>query len=61
MFGRRIGANQKLTEVLHDTQGGHNLMGVGLASDIGDAAQIDLYDFAPHFDPVHWRIVRPEV
>jgi 2-phosphosulfolactate phosphatase len=54
-------ANEKLAEVLHDTQGGHNLMGVGLANDIGDASQIDLYDFAPRFDPVHWRIVRPEV
>ncbi|HTQ39282.1 MAG TPA: 2-phosphosulfolactate phosphatase [Pirellulales bacterium] len=55
--GRR--ANQRLAEVLKDTQGGSNLIGVGLSRDIVDASEIDLYDFVPVFDAAHWRIVRP--
>ncbi|HZZ27606.1 MAG TPA: 2-phosphosulfolactate phosphatase [Pirellulales bacterium] len=51
-------ANQRLVEVLKETQGGSNLLGVGLARDIADAAQVDRYDFVPVFDPDGWRIVR---
>lgn len=52
------GANQRIVEILHDCQGGRNLMGVGLERDIADAAEVDRYDFAPVFDPLHWRIVK---
>ena len=55
--GRR--ANQRLAEVLHECQGGRNLIGVGLERDIRDAAEVDRYDFVPVFDAAQWRIVRP--
>jgi 2-phosphosulfolactate phosphatase len=55
--GRR--ANQRLVEVLRDTQGGRNLINVGLERDIADAADFDRYDFVPVFDAAHWRIVKP--
>ena len=29
------------------------------SGDILDAATVDQYDFAPVFDPLHWRVVRP--
>ena len=52
-------AKQRIAEVLHECQGGRNLVGVGLERDIAAAADVDRYDFAPLFDPLHWRIVRP--
>ncbi len=55
--GRR--ANQRLAEVLRNTQGGRNLINVGLERDIVDAADFDRFDFAPQLDAARWRIVRP--
>jgi 2-phosphosulfolactate phosphatase len=52
-------ANQHLAEVLHDTQGGRNLINVGLQRDITDAAAIDRYNFVPEFDSKTWRITKP--
>jgi 2-phosphosulfolactate phosphatase len=51
-------ANQRMAEVLLQTQGGINLTSVGLQADIADVADIDRYDFAPVFDPRTWKIVR---
>jgi 2-phosphosulfolactate phosphatase len=51
-------ANQHLAEALQHTQGGRNLIAVGLTRDIADAAQIDRYDFVPVFDAANGRIVR---
>jgi 2-phosphosulfolactate phosphatase len=55
--GRR--ANQRLAEVLRNTHGGRDLINVGLGQDIIDAADFDRFNFAPQFDAVQWRIVRP--
>jgi 2-phosphosulfolactate phosphatase len=52
-------ANQHLAEVLHQCQGGHNLVSVGLVRDIPDAAEVDRYDFVPEFHAAQGRIVRP--
>jgi hypothetical protein len=52
-------ANRRLIDVLHDSQGGRNLTGVGLQADIADAAAVDQYDFVPAFDAANWRIVKP--
>ena len=52
-------AKQRLADVLRDSQGGRNLINVGLERDIVDAANFDRYDFAPRFDTDRWRIVRP--
>jgi 2-phosphosulfolactate phosphatase len=52
-------ANQRVADVLSGCQGGRNLIGVGLKRDIAEAAVVDRYDFAPVFDPVNWRIVKP--
>jgi 2-phosphosulfolactate phosphatase len=51
-------ANQRLINVLRESQGGRNLINVGLERDIVDAADFDRYNFAPQFDAAHWRIVR---
>ncbi len=51
-------ANQHIAEVLHDCQGGRNLIGLGLQADIVDAAAVDRFDFAPVFDATNWRITR---
>jgi 2-phosphosulfolactate phosphatase len=53
-------ANQRLAQTLRDTQGGRNLMGMGLAADIADAAAVDRFDFAPVFDAATRRIVKPK-
>lgn len=50
---------ERLAEELRNTQGGRNLINVGLERDILDAAAFDRYDFAPVFDSAHWRIVKP--
>jgi 2-phosphosulfolactate phosphatase len=55
--GRR--ANQRLAEVLLQTQGGINLKNLGLQADIADVAEIDRYDFVPEFDAKSWRIYKP--
>ncbi|MCC7083650.1 MAG: 2-phosphosulfolactate phosphatase [Pirellulales bacterium] len=52
-------ANQRIAEVLLQTQGGMNLTSVGLQADINDAAEVDRYDFVPEFDTTNWRIYRP--
>jgi 2-phosphosulfolactate phosphatase len=54
--GRR--ANQRLFEALRESQGGRNLINVGLERDINDAADFDRYNFAPLFEAAHWRIVK---
>jgi 2-phosphosulfolactate phosphatase len=51
-------ANQRLINVLRESQGGRNLINVGLERDIVDAADFDRYNFAPQFDAAHWHIVR---
>lgn len=52
------GSGQQLAQTLRDTQGGHNLIGLGMEHDIADAAQIDRYDFVPVLDVKQWRIVK---
>jgi len=52
-------AIERLAEELRNTQGGRNLINVGLERDILDAAAFDRYDFAPVFETAHWRIVKP--
>ncbi len=52
-------AIEQLAKSLRHTQGGRNLIGMGLEKDIADAAQIDRYDFVPVLDTKHWRITRP--
>ncbi len=53
-------ANQRLAETLRDTQGGRNLIGIGLGADIGDAAAVDRFDFAPVFDAATRRVTKPD-
>jgi 2-phosphosulfolactate phosphatase len=42
---------------LHETQGGRNLMAIGLEHDIDTAAEVDRFDIVPQLDVASWRIV----
>jgi 2-phosphosulfolactate phosphatase len=50
---------KRLSQQLRNTQGGRNVIGLGLEPDIDFAATIDRYDFAPLLEIARWRIVRP--
>jgi phosphosulfolactate phosphohydrolase-like enzyme len=41
---------------LRDTQGGRNLLGIGLDRDLVDCAQIDRLDVVPRLNVELWRI-----
>jgi 2-phosphosulfolactate phosphatase len=47
----------ELSLALHDTQGGRNLMAIGLEHDIDVAAEVDRFDIVPQLDIALWRIV----
>jgi 2-phosphosulfolactate phosphatase len=47
----------ELSLALHETQGGRNLMAIGLEHDIDTAAEIDQFDIVPQLDIANWRIV----
>jgi 2-phosphosulfolactate phosphatase len=47
----------ELSLALHDTQGGRNLMAIGLEHDIDFAAEVDRFDIVPQLDIAQWRIV----
>jgi 2-phosphosulfolactate phosphatase len=49
----------ELSLALHETQGGRNLMGIGLEHDIDTAAEIDRFDIVPQLDMEAWRIIAP--
>ncbi len=51
-------AIERLAKNLRHTQGGHNLIALGMEQDIADAAQIDRYDFVPVLDVKQWRITK---
>jgi 2-phosphosulfolactate phosphatase len=47
----------ELSLALHDTQGGRNLMAIGLEHDIDTAAEVDRFDLVPQLDLASWRVV----
>jgi 2-phosphosulfolactate phosphatase len=47
----------ELSLALHETQGGRNLMAIGLEHDIDTAAEVDRFDIVPQLDIENWRIV----
>jgi 2-phosphosulfolactate phosphatase len=47
----------ELRSALRKTQGGRNLIGIGLERDIDDAAQVDQFRVVPELDLASWRIV----
>jgi 2-phosphosulfolactate phosphatase len=53
--GNRALAEQVAIE-LRDTQGGRNLLGIGLDRDLVDCAQIDRLNVVPRLDVTRWRI-----
>jgi phosphosulfolactate phosphohydrolase-like enzyme len=57
MAGNRGLAEQVAIE-LRDTQGGRNLLGVGLDRDLVDCAEIDRLNVVPVLDVHNWRISR---
>ncbi len=48
--------SEQLAIALRDTQGGRNLLGIGLDQDLVDCAQIDLLNVVPELDVQAWRI-----
>jgi phosphosulfolactate phosphohydrolase-like enzyme len=51
------GSTESLARTLRDTQGGRNLIALGLERDIVAAAQIDKFRIVPELDTQSWRIV----
>ena len=47
----------ELSLALHETQGGRNLVRIGLEHDIDVAAEVDRFDIVPQLDLAEWRIV----
>jgi 2-phosphosulfolactate phosphatase len=47
---------EQLAIELRETQGGRNLLGIGLEQDLVDCAQIDRLDVVPELDVQTWRI-----
>jgi 2-phosphosulfolactate phosphatase len=47
----------ELSLALHETQGGRNLVRIGLEHDIDAAAEVDRFDIVPQLDIAAWRIV----
>ncbi len=47
----------QLRSALRETQGGRNLIGIGLESDIDDAAGVDRFGLVPELDLAAWRII----
>jgi 2-phosphosulfolactate phosphatase len=52
-------AADPLSRTLRASQGGRNLIGIGLENDIDLAAQIDRFDLVPELDLQSWRIRLP--
>jgi 2-phosphosulfolactate phosphatase len=48
--------NEQIALELQDTQGGRNLLGIGLNRDLIDCAQIDRLNVVPELDVQNWRI-----
>lgn len=53
---RAKGSIEKLARTLRETQGGRNLIALGLERDIDAAAQIDKIRLVPELDTKSWRI-----
>lgn len=53
-------AVSNVADVLRNSQGGRNLLALGLEQDINQAAQLDQFDFVPLLDIESWSIVRPD-
>jgi len=51
--------NDQVALELRETQGGRNLIGIGLDRDLIDCAQIDRHTIVPELDIQNWRIVAP--
>jgi 2-phosphosulfolactate phosphatase len=51
-------AVNNVRDVLRHSQGGRNLLALGLEQDIDEAAAIDRFDFVPRLDPKAWAIVQ---
>ena len=47
----------ELSLALHDTQGGRNLLAIGMEHDIDTAAEVDRFEIVPQLDLAAWRIV----
>jgi 2-phosphosulfolactate phosphatase len=47
----------ELSLALHETQGGRNLVAIGLEHDIDTAAEVDRFEIVPQLDVANWRIV----
>jgi 2-phosphosulfolactate phosphatase len=47
----------ELSLALHETQGGRNLVAIGLEHDIDTAAEVDRFEIVPQLDLANWRIV----
>ena len=50
----------RLATELRDTQGGRNLIALGLEADLADTAQVDRFDFVPELDLDCWEIRRSD-
>jgi 2-phosphosulfolactate phosphatase len=50
------GMCEQLAIALRDTQGGRNLINIGLDKDLIDCAQIDRLNIIPELDVGEWRI-----
>lgn len=50
----------RLTTELRDTQGGRNLIELGLEADLVDTAQVDRFDFVPELDLDRWEVRRSD-
>jgi 2-phosphosulfolactate phosphatase len=48
--------NEQIALELRDTQGGRNLLGIGLNRDLVDCAQLDRLNVVPELDVQNWRI-----
>jgi 2-phosphosulfolactate phosphatase len=53
-------AADPLSRMLRASQGGRNLIGIGMENDIDLAAQIDKFDLVPELDLQTWRIEVPD-
>jgi 2-phosphosulfolactate phosphatase len=55
-YESRRSESEQLAMELRDTQGGRNLLGIGLDQDLVDCAQIDRLNVIPELDVGAWRI-----
>lgn len=51
--------SEQIAIELRDTQGGRNLIGIGLDRDLVDCAELDRHTIVPELDVQNWRITAP--